>query len=148
MTQPTRGRGGYQRPRRPAPASGPGKLSRRTDRQPVRALPDAAYGEQATYRADQQGAPMAKAQPAPQGPQQPAADLSRVVPFGAETQNPNEPVTAGATAGPGPGPMAMGIQNQTFGYIRDVLPMLSLAAGMPMASQEFRQFVRRMRAMS
>lgn len=148
MTQPTSGRGGYQRPRRPAPASGPGKLSRRTDRQPVRALPDAAYGEQATYRADQQAAPMAKAQPAPQGAQQPQADLSRVVPMGAPTQNPNEPITAGADSGPGTGAEAIGVGSPTVEYVRQILPMLSVAAGMPMASVEFRQFVRRMRAMA
>lgn len=147
MTQPTSGRGGYQRPRNPAPASGPGKLARRTDRQPVRALADAAYGEQATFRADQQGAPMAKAQTSP-APAAPSADLSQVVPFGAPTQNGNEPVTAGAAFGPGPGPEALGMGNPAMGYVRELLPMLSLAAGMPMSSPELRQFVRRLRAMN
>jgi len=149
----TDNRGGYQPPRRPAPVSGPGRLSRRTDspRQPVRALTDAAYGEQATYRQDQQGAPMA-ATPGPeaQSPVQ-QADLSRVVPLGADTTRPGEPVTAGATAGPGPGPAAMGLPTEdndpSVAYLKDILPSLELMANMPESGPAFRQFVRRVRAM-
>jgi hypothetical protein len=149
-------RGGYRRPAKPAPASGPGKLSRRTDggpaKQPLRALPDAAYGEQATFRGDQQGAPMAKAQASPQGPPQPQADLSRVVPFGADSQRGEEPVTAGADAGPGPGPEALGYgpnaNDPGVQYIRGLLPMYELAAALPNSTVGFRQMVRRLRGLS
>jgi hypothetical protein len=149
-------RGGYRRPAKPAPASGPGKLSRRTDggpaKQPLRALPDAAYGEQATFRGDQQGAPMAKAQTAPQGAPAPQADLSRVVPFAADSQRPGEPVTAGAAAGAGPGMEALGFAGDEndpgVQYIRDLLPMLEVAASLPNSTFGLRQFVRQLRGMS
>jgi hypothetical protein len=55
-------RGGYQQPSSPAPVSGPGAGSKRTDGGPVqklRELPDANYGEAATYRDLQQSAPLA-----------------------------------------------------------------------------------------
>jgi hypothetical protein len=148
-------RGGYRRPTRPAPVSGPGKLSRRTDdgptKQRIAALPDAAYGEQATFRSDQQGAPMAKAGSARQGGTFAAADLSRVVPFGSDSQRPTEPVTAGAAVGDGPGPAALGLPpavDPGVQYIRSLLPMFELAASLPTSSFGFRQFVRRLRGMS
>lgn len=149
-------RGGYRKPSNPAPASAPGALSKRTDggpsapKQPIRALPDAAYGEQATFRADQQGAPMSATAKPQAGQAGPLADLSQVVPFGAPSQRPDEPVTAGAPSGPGPGPEALGIGNQGndpgLQYVRQLLPMFELAAQLPTSSVEFRQFVRRLRA--
>jgi hypothetical protein len=153
----TDNRGGYRRPTKPAPVSGPGKLSRRTDggpaKQPVRALSDAAYGEQATYRADQQGAPMAKAPGVSQGgAPAPPTDLSNVVPFGAPSQRPGEPVTAGADAGAGPGSEALGMgvgrPDPGVQYMIDLLPMFAITAALPNSTIGFRQFVRRLRAMS
>ena len=144
------GRGGYQAPASPAPVSGPGKLSQRTDRgQKMRVLPDAAYGEQATFQADQAGAPMAAAGGAPQSSGSTPPDLSQVVGFGDPTQRPNEPVTSGAPTGPGPGMDALGLANPQsdsgMQYIRDVLPMRELASQLPSAGPAFRQFVRRIR---
>lgn len=149
-------RGGYRRPARPAPVSGPGKLSRRTDggpaKQPMQALPDAAYGEQATFRQDQSGAPMARASAPTQGAPAPTADLSNVVPFGADSQRPGEPITSGADAGAGPGSEALGSVNPAndpgLQYVRDLLPMYELAANLPNSTFGFRQFVRRLRALS
>lgn len=139
-------RGGYQPPTNPAPVSGPGRLSRRTDGQPVRDLPDPDYGEQQTFRSDQRAAPMGSQPVVPQ-----AADLSSVVPFGAPSQRPMEPVTAGAAAGPGPGLEAMGLDNEDndpgVQQLRQILPSLELMANMPQAGKAFRQFVRRVRAM-
>lgn len=155
MTAP---HGGYRRPNNPAPASGPGKLSRRTDggpadpRQPMRELPNPDYGEQSTFRADQQGAPMAAAPGVPQAgamPIQPA-DLSGVVGLDAPSLRPNEPVTAGADAGPGPGPEALGLDGMSdpgVQYLRNNLPAFELMANMPQASDAFRQWVRRLRSM-
>lgn len=146
------GRGGYQRPRKPAAVSGPGRLSQRTDGgpgQPVRALNDAAYGEQATFRSDQQSAPMAST-PGPNDPGQaaPPADTSQVIPFGAPSQRPGEPITAGAATGAGPGTEALGMGGADPGmqYMRALLPMFEIASTLPSANQEFRQFVRRLRA--
>lgn len=103
------GQGGYQAPSNPAPVSGPGALSRRTDGGPaqqLRELPDAQYGEAATYRSLQQGAPLAQT-PGPDQAGQgsaPASDpFAGVIPMDAPTMHPDEPVTAGAALGPGPG---------------------------------------------
>ncbi|MDQ3224111.1 MAG: hypothetical protein M3Q75_11670 [Gemmatimonadota bacterium] len=99
MTAP----GGYQRPANPAPVSGPGAMSRRTDggpAQPVRELPDAQYGEGKAFRESQQAAPLAaQAQPAAASPQ-PAAPS--IVGLDEPSSRPGEPVTAGAPLGPGP----------------------------------------------
>lgn len=146
MTQPTENRGGYRPPRKPAPVSGPGKMSRRTDGQPLATLPDAAYGEQKTFRQDQKGAPMAEASP-PGGPGVSPLDMSRVTPFGAPSQFPDEPVTAGANAGLGPDASALGGQvDPSLQYLKENLPTLEIAANMPFASMEFRQMVRRLKA--
>jgi len=97
------GVGGYQQPVNPAPASGPGRLSRRTDggsAQKLQALPDAQYGQQQAFQAQQRGAPVPQADPVrPAGPE--------LVPFDVPSQRPEEPVTAGAASGPGPGPEAL-----------------------------------------
>ena len=61
--------------------SGPGKFSKRTDRQAPKQLPNAAYGEQKQFQAEQAGAPMAKTP-------NPMAD---VVPLTAPTRRPDEP---------------------------------------------------------
>ena len=96
--------GGYQKPSRPAPVSGPGALSRRTDGggpgQGQQRLANAAYGEQKAFGEIQAGAPMAKAERPP---------MPQVTPIGAPTERPDEPVTAGAPVGPGPGMEALGI---------------------------------------
>lgn len=151
MTAP---RGGYRQPTHPAPVSGPGRLSRRTDggpSQPVRSIPNPDYGEQATFRADQQAAPMASTPGADAGSGIPVtpADLSQVVGLNAPSSRPGEPVTAGADAGPGPGSEILGIgggNDPGVQYLRDNLPALEQMADMPMASDAFRQFVRRIRA--
>lgn len=137
--------GGYRAPAKPAPVSGPGKMSRRTDGQPVAALPDAAYGEQKTYRDAQQGAPMAEAN-AVGGPTVSPLDMSRVTPMGAPSQYPDEAVTSGADAGAGPGASALGIQDPALQYSKDLLPALEIAASMPNAPVALRQMVRRLRA--
>lgn len=148
------GRGGYQKPSSPAPVSGPGSMSRRTDGGPaqkLRDLPDAQYGEAATYRDLQQGAPLAQS-PAPSTA--PATGgggggaLSSV-PFGAPTGRPNEPVTNGAPYGPGAGPEALAsnyLQQQDVEGLRQVLPVLEQMAALPTASPVTRNLVRRIRA--
>lgn len=151
MTQPPT-RGGYRAPAHPAPVSGPGKLSKRTDGQPIRTLADANYGEQATFRNDQSSAPMA-ATPGPTASSAPSPqlDTTGLVPLGAPTQRPGEPVTSGAASGPGPGTESLGLPNPGdaagIQYLRNNLPTLELMANMPMATDVFRQYVRRVRAM-
>lgn len=146
MTQP----GGYRPPANPAPVSGPGRLSQRTDRQPIAQLPDAAYGEQKTYRQDQASAPMAAATGPGDGPMVGAADLSSVVGLGDPTTRPDEPVTAGAAVGPGPGDAALGLGDDSdagIQHLKASLPALELMANQPNSGRALRQFVRRVRAM-
>ena len=106
------GRGGYQRPSNPAPVSGPGALSRRTDGQPARWVASQQYGEGQEMMDIQQSAPMSKAPAQPRIPRAGAASAGAAVPQGAgnvvplfaPTNRPDEPVTAGAPFGPGRNP--------------------------------------------
>lgn len=89
-------RGGYRKPANPAPVSGPGQLSRRTDgAQPVMNMTGGAYGESKALRELQGGAKMAQGQTAPQ------AQMPKVTELFAPTERPNEPATAGMPFGPG-----------------------------------------------
>ena len=90
--------GGYRQPENPAPMSGPGALSQRTDggategmSQPEQSYTGFAYGENKAVNDQQGGAPLAGS------PIQPPVALS--VP----TQFPNEPDSYGANWGEGPG---------------------------------------------
>jgi hypothetical protein len=152
MGQPNN-RGGYQAPQKPAMVSGPGKYSQRTDGQPKAQLPDAAYGEQKTYQQQQSGAPMAQAGTGLSNPGPAPADLSRVTPMGAPSQFPGEPVTAGADGGAGPSAGILGLgqqplNDQGFAEVAQILPTLELMATSPMATDEFRAFVREVYARS
>ncbi len=101
--------GGLRRPARPAPVSGPGALSRRTDGGPTqgaRYMRGGKYGEGQEMMGLQQAAPMAAAprasRPAP-SPQRRAASSAPLVGLTEPTQRPDEPLTAGMPFGPGPG---------------------------------------------
>jgi hypothetical protein len=122
-------------PSNPAPVSGPGALSRRTDNGPaqkLRTLPNAQYGEAATYKDLQNGAPLAQTPP-------PSAVTSgggasappSFVGFDAPSQRPHEPVTAGADAGAGPDSSvlsapAMSPTVQEYQSVRDLVGSLAL----------------------
>lgn len=146
--------GGYRRPSNPAPVSGPGALSRRTDgRQPTQQLSDAKYGEQKAYQEAQGAAPMsgdlgmAPGGPAPAGP-----DLSSIVPFGAPSARPDEPITAGLSGGLGGGPAIPARPSQqtlnpeTQARLRSYMPVLVALASQDDADPQTRQFVRQLRA--
>lgn len=146
-------RGGYQQPSRPAPVSGPGPLSKRTDGGPQakRMLPDAAYGEQAAFQDIQSGAPMEGAPDmgALVGQQ---AQMPDVTPLGAPTGRPDEPVTAGSPSGPGAGPESIGMgmtnkaQNEVDARaIAQYLPSLQRAANQPGVPTSFVRFVKYLR---
>lgn len=101
-------RGGYRKPNNPAPVSGPGALSRRTDggpgsKQAQQEIRTGKYGESKALAEQQSGAPMA-GNPAPSprvsAPAQPVQQPA-VTPLFAPTERPNEPVTAGMPFGPG-----------------------------------------------
>lgn len=149
------GHGGYRRPSNPAPVSGPGALSKRTDgRQPTRALPDAKYGEQQAFQAAQQAAPMSGdlgSSPMAGAGGTGAPDLSQIVPFGAPSQRPDEPISAGMPGGLGAGPAYAAPQQptmtpETAARLRSYLPVLIQLASREDADPNTRQYVRQLRA--
>lgn len=150
-------RGGYQRPSNPAPVSGPGAGSKRTDGGPaqkLRELPDAQYGEAATFRDLQNGAPLAQS-PSPGSSLTTASGggaVQQPVGFDAPTQFPDMPVTSGVDAGPGNGSSVLSM-NQTpqmdpsdVERIRAYLPALMAQANDPSSTQAFRNYVRILRS--
>ena len=100
--------GGYRTPSNPAPVSGPGSLSQRTDggpRQVQAEMSGMPYGENQEFEAIQAAAPMKAAPSAspPRARQRKATQAGRqaTTPLFSATQRPEEPVTSGAPFGPG-----------------------------------------------
>jgi hypothetical protein len=108
--------GGYRQPSNPAPVSGPGALSQRTDggaidgmqpaSQAPKYMPGLGYGKGGENMANQQAAALA-GNPTPSVP----TPTVQAIPLSAPTMRPNEPVTAGIDRGPGPGSEAIQIPN-------------------------------------
>lgn len=136
--------GGYRQPSNPAPVSGPGRLSQRTDGGPIRDLPDAGYGEAKEFRELQQAAGVS----ASGGASGASPQVQLPAGFDAGTEFPDQPVTAGANAGPGPGQEVLGLAaegDEVEDLRRRYGPYLGLLirkADHPSASQEFRDQVR------
>lgn len=103
--------GGYRKPENPAPMSGPGALSQRTDGGPsqgAKYISGLPYGQgQETYN-QQTAAPMAAAEPAPA-----ASALPPMLSLNDMTQRPDEPLTAGLDIGEGPGSEVMNLPNRS-----------------------------------
>jgi hypothetical protein len=124
------GRGGYRRPSNPAPVSGPGALSQRTDGQPARWIAADQYGEGQEMMDVQKSAPMSQTKPQPMRVPRPSVNTAvpqaanNFVPLFAPTQRPDEPVTAGAPFGPGPGPstVASGGRRSVAQTLEKLLP--------------------------
>jgi hypothetical protein len=115
------GVGGYQPPSIPAPASGPGRLARRTDGGPAQKLTtteytNLPYGDKGALVAQQRGAPMRQADPVEPAP---------IVGLHEPTARPDEPVTAGIDSGPGPGSEAIGPPGSDYGTLADLLGQLA-----------------------
>lgn len=141
------GHGGYRRPANPAPVSGPGALSRRTDgRQPVMPLTDAAYGEQKTFHELQTASPLPQASLRGTPPQMAPAGPS-IVGLGEPTQQPDVPVTDGAELGPGAGPSAIAGPapwKQDGTELAKYLPLMLDRAQRDGVPQSFKNLVRRL----
>jgi hypothetical protein len=144
--------GGYRRPSNPAPVSGPGKLSRRTDGGPssksaIQGMREMSgggkYGERKALEETQAGAPMA-GNPVPQSA--PVAPTSSAVPSGPvtglfdPTERPGEPVTAGLSVGPGESPPRQ--MAGTYDMIIKYMPALELMASQNDAPESFRALVK------
>lgn len=146
--------GGARTPSNPAPVSGPGAMSKRTDGgpgQPIRDPGGLAYGDGQELRSVQGAAPMSGQSP------QAAALASNGVPLAdmspnlfAPTDAPNEPVTAGLPFGPGPGPSTAAPmpEGPTKARLEASLPQLLRAAESPFVSPEFRSLVSYIRSVS
>jgi hypothetical protein len=93
--------GGYQAPNNPAPVSGPGALSQRTDggpTQPARYISGLSYGQGGETYSNQVAAPMA-------GNLMNSIDMPTELM--AATKRPTEAITSGIDTGEGPGSEAM-----------------------------------------
>jgi hypothetical protein len=140
------GHGGPRTPSNPAPVSGPGAMSQRTDGQPITYIPGGEYGEGQELIDLQRGAPLAEASsPTAGADYQPQGPAVTPVPLGAGTAYPDEPITAGVDVGAGPGSEVMGLPNQDRDWVAQLapyLPALEFAAGRPSASPIMRRAVR------
>jgi hypothetical protein len=151
-------RGGYRKPTNPAPVSGPGALSQRTDGQPARYAAGMAYGDGQDFYDLQTQAPMSGGQPSPaslplnQGSA--LADYAKeVVPFDAPTQYPDQPMTTGLRTGEGAGPeilstpaMVAAQNSEDVARLMAVLPIYARIAESPNASNSMRNFYRYLRS--
>lgn len=148
------GHGGQRTPSSPAPVSGPGSLSKRTDggpadsKQAIRVPTGGAYGDASALQQTEQGAAMGASTGGDQAP--PASLLAGLsIPagpgFGAPSQAPGVPVTDGAASGPGAGPEALGIpgqQDQDMQQLLAYLPVLEAKANQQGASSAMRNAIR------
>lgn len=138
------GHGGYRTPSDPAPVSGPGALSRRTDGGPTQMkVTDVPYGEAQAFEQQQSAAPLHAA--ATSGPK-PAPAAYAPAPFNAPTAMPDVPVTAGASVGAGPGMDALGLPAKGNVELRQTmgqwLPVLMRMADSSTSTPTFRRQVR------
>lgn len=152
--------GGYRRPDKPAPVSGPGRLSRRTDGGPgqkVRDVPGGSYGDAQDLRNLQSSAPMSLApgalSPTPGGSPASAGIPVPVVPFNAPSQRPGEPVTTGAPLGAGAGTEILGLpdparlQQQDAQSLAYAVSVWEYLGNLPGASLSTRAVVKQLKAM-
>jgi len=152
--------GGYRKPTNPAPVSGPGSLSQRTDGgpgQPIRDVPAANYGDRQEMHSIQGGATMAQdGMPSgspvlpSNGPAQPSAPVTPMTPptpLTDPTQRPDEPVTAGVNAGPGPGAPAQPLTaDADIQKLLPYLPLIQERANSAESSQTLRNIVMYLKA--
>jgi len=132
----------------PGAVSGPGRGAKRSDLPPkpagqvARKMPNAAYGEQQQFQAEQAGAPMAQSN----------NPMANVVPLSAPTNRPSEPVTAGVDAGPGPGSEILGLKTPVDTQLQDLsvlakyMPMFEAFADSPESSGTTKAFIKYLRS--
>lgn len=120
------GHGGSRTPKNPAPVSGPGRLSRRTDGGPQQTqaqMTGLGYGENQEFMDIQSSAPLAAA-PSVSNARSgnvPTGRSAAATPLFSPTQRPDEPVTAGAPFGPGEGPAPVQQQRESLADTLQVL---------------------------
>lgn len=141
--------GGKRTPSNPAPVSGPGRMSRRTDGGPQQTtvpMTGMGYGENADFNEMQSAAPLAAA-PSVSNTRtrstSPTGQRAAATPLFAPTQRPEEPVTAGAPFGPGAGPEPMQAApgSEDMQLLKSYLPDLETAANFTGAPRTFKMLV-------
>jgi hypothetical protein len=150
--------GGYRKPGSPAPVSGAGALSARTDggpadKQAIRNLSNLPYGEGQEFQSIEGAAPM-EAAPQPSMSAAPIREAAQQTPQGVPLQDfttdsqTSHPVTAGIDMGPGPGSFAMPAAFapgdkplKSNPVVLKYLPDLMAAARTPNAPDSYREFV-------
>ena len=146
--------GGRRTPRNPAPVSGPGQLSQRTDGGPQQVQADFSgmpYGENQAMENLQSSAPMSASRSAgsPRARQREAARGPAATPLFSPSQRPDEPVTSGASFGPGEGqytePTSVEQAVADAQMISKYLPDLMSIAEQPDTPNGFKRFVRYLR---
>lgn len=146
--------GGARQPANPAPVSGPGQLSRRTDggpadaKQPIRVPTGGNYGDATQLMKMQQAAPLAASPGGEAAGPLAGLQLPQGTPFGAPTEHPGTPVTDGAPLGPGAGPEALGInppQDDDMQRLMQYLPVFEHMAEQPNSSKAARNLVRELK---
>jgi hypothetical protein len=134
--------GGYRKPGTPAPVSGPGALSRRTD---GRVAEGYAYGMNKQINEQAAAAPLAKVAKAVTRPMNVAPSQPPITTLTEPTMNPDEPITSGINMGAGPGAEALMLpsnadNNAQFNQsISSYYPVLSYIASRPNTSAETRR---------
>jgi hypothetical protein len=146
----------YQRPSNPAPVSGPGALSQRTDggpSQPIRVASGGDYGDRTDMIDLQSSAPMEgsaapSSPPMMAAPQQPMGPMP--TPLTDPSQRPDEPGTHGAASGPGAGPEILGLGQQLqkdTAAMKALLPVIEQAANRDPDFTSMRLFVQYLKGM-
>lgn len=149
-------RGGDRQPANPAPVSGPGALSRRTDggpgnpKQPIKVPTGGDYGDATQMMKLQQAAPLAASPGGDSASPLAGLGLPEMTPFGAPTEQPDTPVTDGGPLGPGAGPEALGITppaDDDMQRLLQYLPVFEHMAEQPGSSKAARNLVRELKGL-
>ena len=121
MTTALEGRGGYRQPNNPAPVSGPGMLSQRTDggaidgmTQPQQQYTGFDYGQNGITNSIQGEAAMA-------GDPFAMPTMPKITPLSAPTERPDEPMTYGIPFGDGPDTLNLpNMQPDIFSVLKQI----------------------------
>ena len=138
--------GGYRKPGNPAPVSGPGSLSHRTD---GRVAEGYAYGMNKQINEQAASAPMAKTSKPSASSGMSASPLPSVTPITAGTMDAGDPITNGVPVGPGANSIS-GLpsgpsEDPDINMIRDYYPILEFWASQPGTSQATKDYVQYLR---
>jgi hypothetical protein len=128
--------GGYKKPSNPAPVSGPGALSQRTDGGPTQAakyMPGLEQGQGQVNMANQLAAPLAGTE-SPVNTASLMPPLPPLIPLTEKTQRPQEDISLGMPFGNTPGPEILNLPNATQTQYVNAKSVIDDVANAPDAS--------------